>query len=140
DQAFQRVYEGAQKGCSYCAYAIANVYQWGDYHILPSARKVANEGEPSTFVRFLKSLFVQADQRRSTNKINAIAQQWLRKSADAGLVIAYRNLRITYVEQDNRAMEEQVIFEGAKAGLPLMMYLAGDICKSRGEHERALEY
>ncbi|MFR1880332.1 MAG: sel1 repeat family protein, partial [Veillonella parvula] len=128
DQAFQRVYEGAQKGCSYCAYAIANVYQWGDYHILPSARKVANEGEPSTFVRFLKSLFVQADQRRSTNKINAIAQQWLRKSADAGLVIAYRNLRITYVEQDNRAMEEQVIFEGAKAGLPLMMYLAGDIC------------
>ena len=140
DEAFQRVYEGAQKGCSYCAYAIANVYQWGDYHILPSAKKVANEGEPSTFVRFLKGLFVQADQRRLANKVNAIAQQWLRKSAEAGLVIAYRNLRITYVEQDNRKMEEQVIFEGAKAGLPLMMYLAGDICKSRGEHERALEY
>ena len=140
DEAFQRVYEGAQKGCSYCAYAIANVYQWGDYHILPSAKKVANEGEPSTFARFLKGLFVQADQRRLANKVNAIAQQWLRKSAEAGLVIAYRNLRITYVEQDNRKMEEQVIFEGAKAGLPLMMYLAGDICKSRGEHERALEY
>ena len=140
DEAFQRVYEGAQKGCSYCAYAIANVYQWGDYHILPSAKKVANEGEPSTFVRFLKGLFVQADQRRLANKVNTIAQQWLRKSAEAGLVIAYRNLRITYVEQDNRKMEEQVIFEGAKAGLPLMMYLAGDICKSRGEHERALEY
>ena len=140
DEAFQRVYEGAQKGCSYCAYAIANVYQWGDYHILSSAKKVANEGEPSTFVRFLKGLFVQADQRRLANKVNAIAQQWLRKSAEAGLVIAYRNLRITYVEQDNRKMEEQVIFEGAKAGLPLMMYLAGDICKARGEHERALEY
>ena len=39
DQAFQRVYEGAQKGCSYCAYAIANVFQWGDYHILPSAQR-----------------------------------------------------------------------------------------------------
>ena len=140
DEAFQRVYEGAQKGCSYCAYAIANVYQWGDYHILPSAKKVANEGEPSGFARFLKGLFVQADQRRLANKVNAIAQQWLRKSAEAGLVIAYRNLRITYAEQDNRAMEEQVIFEGAKAGLPLMMYLAGDICKARGEHERALEY
>ena len=140
DEAFQRVYEGAQKGCSYCAYAIANVYQWGDYHILPSAKKVANEGEPSTFARFLKGLFVQADQRRLANKVNTIAQQWLRKSAEAGLVIAYRNLRITYVEQDNRKMEEQVIFEGAKAGLPLMMYLAGDICKSRGEHERALQY
>ena len=140
DEAFQRVYEGAQKGCSYCAYAIANVYQWGDYHILPSAKKVANEGEPSGFARFLKGLFVQADQRRFANKVNAIAQQWLRKSAEAGLVIAYRNLRITYVEQDNRKMEEQVIFEGAKAGLPLMMYLAGDICKSRGEHEGALEY
>ncbi|ETJ43196.1 hypothetical protein Q604_UNBC02808G0001, partial [human gut metagenome] len=36
DQAFQRVYEGAQKGCSYCAYAIANVFQWGDYQFLPS--------------------------------------------------------------------------------------------------------
>lgn len=140
DEAFQRVYEGAQKGCSYCAYAIANVYQWGDYHILPSAKKVANEGEPSGFVRFLKGLFVQADQRRLANKVNTIAQQWLRKSAEAGLVIAYRNLRITYVEQGNKKMEEQVIFEGAKAGLPLMMYLAGDICKSRGEHERALEY
>lgn len=140
DQAFQRVYEGAQKGCSYCAYAIANVFQWGDYHILPSAQKVANEGEPSSFVRFLKGLFAQADQRRFANKITAIAQQWLRKSAEAGLVIAYRNLRITYIEQDNRKMEEQVIFEGAAAGLPLMMYLAGDICKSRGEHERALEY
>lgn len=140
DEAFQRVYEGAQKGCSYCAYAIANVYQWGDYHILSSAKKVANEGEPSTFVRFLKGLFVQADQRRLANKVTAIAQQWLRKSAEAGLVIAYRNLRITYVEQGNKKMEEQVIFEGAKAGLPLMMYLAGDICKSRGEHERALEY
>ena len=140
DQAFQRVYEGAQKGCSYCAYAIANVYQWGDYHILPSAQKVANEGEPSAFVRFLKGLFTQADQRRFANKITAIAQQWLRKSAEAGLVIAYRNLRITYVEQNNSVMEEQVIFEGAAAGLPLMMYLAGDICKSRGEHERALEY
>ena len=140
DQAFQRVYECAQKGCSYCAYAIANVYQWGDYHILPSAKKVANEGEPSGFARFLKGLFVQADQRRLANKVNAIAQQWLRKSAEAGLVIAYRNLRLTYVEQDNRKMEEQVIFEGAKAGLPLMMYLAGDICKSRGEHEGALEY
>ena len=140
DQAFQRVYEGAQKGCSYCAYAIANVFQWGDYHILPSAQKVANEGEPSTFIRFLKGLFVQADQRRFANKITAIAQQWLRKSAEAGLVIAYRNLRITYVEQNNSVMEEQVIFEGAAAGLPLMMYLAGDICKSRGEHERALEY
>ena len=140
DQAFQRVYEGAQKGCSYCAYAIANVYQWGDYHILPSAQKVANEGEPSTFVRFLKGLFAQADQRRFANKVTAIAQQWLRKSAEAGLVIAYRNLRITYIEQNNSAMEEQVIFEGAAAGLPLMMYLAGDICKSRGEHERALEY
>ena len=140
DEAFQRVYEGAQKGCSYCAYAIANVYQWGDYHILSSAKKVANEGEPSGFARFLKGLFVQADQRRLANKVTAIAQQWLRKSAEAGLVIAYRNLRITYVEQDNRKMEEQVIFEGAKAGLPLMMYLAGDICKARGEHERALEY
>ena len=140
DEAFQRVYEGAQKGCSYCAYAIANVYQWGDYHILPSAKKVANEGEPSGFARFLKGLFVQADQRRLANKVNAIAQQWLRKSAEAGLVIAYRNLRITYVEQGNKKMEEQVIFEGAKAGLPLMMYLAGDICKSRGEHEGALEY
>ena len=140
DEAFQRVYEGAQKGCSYCAYAIASVYQWGDYHILPSAKKVANEGEPSGFARFLKGLFVQADQRRLANKVNAIAQQWLRKSAEAGLVIAYRNLRITYVEQGNKKMEEQVIFEGAKAGLPLMMYLAGDICKSRGEHERALEY
>ena len=140
DQAFQRVYEGAQKGCSYCAYAIANVFQWGDYHILPSAQKVANEGEPSTFVRFLKGLFAQADQRRFANKITTIAQKWLRKSAEAGLIIAYRNLRITYIEQDNSAMEEQVIFEGAAAGLPLMMYLAGDICKSRGEHERALEY
>lgn len=140
DEAFQRVYEGAQKGCSYCAYAIANVYQWGDYHILPSAKKVANEGEPSGVVRFLKGLFVQADQRRLANKVNTIARQWLRKSAEAGLVIAYRNLRITYVEQDNRAMEEQVIFEGAKAGLPLMMYLAGDICKSRGEYEGALQY
>ncbi len=140
DQAFQRVYEGAQKGCSYCAYAIANVFQWGDYHILPSAQKVANEGEPSSFVRFLKGLFAQADQRRFANKITAIAQQWLRKSAEAGLVIAYRNLRITYIEQNNSVMEEQVIFEGAAAGLPLMMYLAGDICKSRGEHERALEY
>ena len=140
DQAFQRVYEGAQKGCSYCAYAIANVFQWGDYHILPSAQKVANEGEPSTFVRFLKGLFAQADQRRLANKVTAIAQQWLRKSAEAGLVIAYRNLRVTYIEQNNSAMEEQVIFEGAAAGLPLMMYLAGDICKSRGEHERALEY
>ena len=140
DQAFQRVYEGAQKGCSYCAYAIANVYQWGDYHILPSAQKVANEGEPSAFVRFLKGLFAQADQRRFANKITTIAQKWLRKSAEAGLIIAYRNLRITYIEQDNSAMEEQVIFEGAAAGLPLMMYLAGDICKSRGEHERALEY
>lgn len=140
DEAFQRVYEGAQKGCSYCAYAIANVYQWGDYHILPSAKKVANEGEPSGFARFLKGLFVQADQRRLANKVNAIAQQWLRKSAETGLVIAYRNLRITYVEQGNKKMEEQVIFEGAKAGLPLMMYLAGDICKSCGEHERALEY
>lgn len=73
-------------------------------------------------------------------KITSIAQQWLHKSAAAGLVIAYRNLRLAYVEQDNRKIEEQVIFEGAKAGLPLMMYLAGDICKSRGEHERALEY
>ena len=100
DQAFQRVYEGAQKGCSYCAYAIANVYQWGDYHILPSAQKVANEGEPSFFVRFLKGLFAQADQRRFANKVTAIAQQWLRKSAEAGLVIAYRNLRITYIEQN----------------------------------------
>ena len=140
DEAFQRVYEGAQKGCSYCAYAIANVYQWGDYHILPSAKKVANEGEPSGFARFLKGLFVQADQRRLANKVTAIAQQWLRKSAEAGLVIAYRNLRLTYAEQNNKAMEEQIIFEGAAAGLPLMMYLAGDICKARGEHEGALEY
>ena len=140
DQAFQRVYEGAQKGCSYCAYAIANVFQWGDYRLLPSARKIVNEGEPSGVVHFLKSLFVQVDQRRLANKVTAIAQQWLHKSAAAGLVIAYRNLRLTYAEQNNKAMEEQVIFEGAAAGLPLMMYLAGDICKSRGEHERALEY
>lgn len=140
DQAFQRVYEGAQKGCSYCAYAIANVFQWGDYRLLPSAQKIVNEGEPSGVIHFLKSLFVQVDQRRLGPKITSIAQQWLHKSVAAGLVIAYRNLRLTYAEQDNRAMEEQVIFEGAAAGLPLMMYLAGDICKSRGEHEQALEY
>ena len=140
NQAFQRVYEGAQKGCSYCAYAIANVFQWGDYRLLPSARKIVNEGEPSGVVHFLKSLFVQVDQHRLANKVTAIAQQWLHKSVAAGLIIAYRNLRLTYAEQDNKAMEEQVIFEGAAAGLPLMMYLAGDICKSRGEHERALEY
>ncbi|MBS6327000.1 MAG: SEL1-like repeat protein [Veillonella sp.] len=140
DQAFQRVYEGAQKGCSYCAYAIAIVFQWGDYRLLPSAKKIVNEGEPSGVVHFLKSLFVQVDQRRLDTKITSIAQQWLHKSAAAGLVIAYRNLRLTYAEQDNRAMEEQVIFEGAAASLPLMMYLAGDICKSRREHERALEY
>ena len=140
DQAFQRVYEGAQKGCSYCAYAIANVFQWGDYHLLPSAQKIVNEGEPSGVIHFLKSLFVQVDQRRLANKVTAIVQQWLHKSTAAGLVIAYRNLRLTYADQDNKAMEEQVIFEGAAAGLPLMMYLAGDICKSRGEHERALEY
>lgn len=137
DEAFQRVYEGAQKGCSYCAYAIANVFQWEDYRILPSAQKVANEGQPSAFVRFLKALFVQPDQRRLANKITAIAQDWLRKSASAGLVIAYRNLRITYIEQDDKKMEEQVVFEGAEAGLPLMLFLAGDICKARAEHQRA---
>ena len=140
DQAFQRVYEGAQKGCSYCAYAIANVFQWGDYRLLPSAQKIVNEGEPSGVVHFLKSLFVQVDQRRLGPKITFIAQQWLHKSAAAGLVIAYRNLRLIYAEQNNKAMEEQIIFEGAAAGLPLMMYLAGDICKARGEHEGALEY
>ena len=140
DEAFQRVYEGAQKGCSYCAYAIANVFQWEDYRLLPSAQKIVNEGEPSGLTRFIIGLFAQQNQRNLENKVTAIAQQWLRKSADAGLVIAYRNLRITYAEQNNRAMEEQVIFEGAEAGLPLMMYLAGDICKSRGEHERALQY
>ena len=140
NQAFQRVYEGAQKGCSYCAYAIANVFQWGDYRLLPSAQKIVNEGEPSGVVHLLKSFFTQVGQRRLDAKITSIAQQWLHKSAAAGLVIAYRNLRLTYTEQNNRAMEEQVIFEGAAAGLPLMMYLAGDICKSRGEHERALEY
>ena len=140
DEAFQRVYEGAQKGCSYCAYAIANVFQWEDYRLLPSAQKIVNEGEPSGLTRFIIGLFVQQNQRNLENKVTSIAQQWLRKSADAGLVIAYRNLRITYAEQNNRAMEEQVIFEGAEAGLPLMMYLAGDICKARGEHERALEY
>ena len=43
DQAFQHVYEGAQKGCSYCAYAIANVFQWEDYRFLPSAQKIVNE-------------------------------------------------------------------------------------------------
>lgn len=140
DEAFQRVYEGAQKGCSYCAYAIANVFQWEDYRLLPSAQKIVNEGEPSGLTRFIIGLFVQQNQRNLENKVTAIAQQWLRKSAEAGLVIAYRNLRVTYLEQNNRAMEEQVIFKGAEAGLPLMMYLAGDICKSRGEHERALEY
>ena len=140
DEAFQRVYEGAQKGCSYCAYAIANVFQWEDYRLLPSAQKIVNEGEPSGLTRFIIGLFAQQNQRNLENKVTAIAQQWLRKSADAGLVIAYRNLRITYAEQNNRAMEEQVIIEGAEAGLPLMMYLAGDICKSREEHERALQY
>lgn len=140
DEAFQRVYEGAQKGCSYCAYAIANVFQWDDYRLLPSAQKIVNEGEPSGVVHFLKSLFVQPNQHRLSANVTSIAQQWLHKSAAAGLVIAYRNLRITYAEQNNKNMEEQVIFEGAEAGLPLMMYLAGDICKSRGEHERALEY
>lgn len=140
NQAFQRVYEGAQKGCSYCAYAIANVFQWGDYRLLPSAQKIVNEGEPSGVVHFLKSFFTQVGQRRLDPKITSIAQQWLHKSAAAGLIIAYRNLRLTYAEQNNKAMEEQVIFKGAAAGLPLMMYLAGDICKSRGEHERALEY
>ena len=129
-----RVYEGAQKGCSYCAYAIANVFQWGDYRLLLSAQKIVNEGEPSGVVHFLKSLFVQVDQRRLDAKITSIAQQWLHKSSAAGLVIAYRNLRLTYAEQNNRAMEEQVIFEGAAAGLPLMMYLAGNICKSRIAH------
>ena len=140
DEAFQRVYEGAQKGCSYCAYAIANVFQWEDYRLLPSAQKIVNEGEPSGLTRFIIGLFAQQNQRNLENKVTTIAQQWLRKSADAGLVIAYRNLRITYAEKGNKAMEEHVIFEGAEAGLPLMMYLAGDICKSRGEHERALEY
>ena len=43
-----------------------------------------------------------------------------------------------YAEPNNRAMEDQVIFEGAAAGLPLMMYLASDICKSRDEHELSL--
>lgn len=112
----------------------------GDYRLLPSAQKIVNEDEPSGVVHFLKSLFVQVDQRRLDAKIISLAQQWLHKSAAAGLVIAYRNLRLIYAEQNNKAMEEQVIFEGAAAGLPLMMYLAGDICKSRGEHERALEY
>lgn len=106
----------------------------GDYRLLPSAQKIVNEDEPSGIVHFLKSLFVQVDQRRLDAKITSIAQQWLHKPSAAGLVIAYRNLRLTYDEQDNRAMEEQVIFEGAAAGLPLMMYLAGDICKSRIAH------
>ena len=71
---------GRPKGCSYCAYAIANVFQWGittSYHRL---KRWLMKGEPSTFVRFLKGLFAQADQRRFANKITAIAQQWLRKS------------------------------------------------------------
>ena len=48
----------------------------GDYHILPSAQGLANEGEPSAFVRFLKGLFAQTDLRRLANKVTAIAQQW----------------------------------------------------------------
>ncbi|MBS5148190.1 MAG: sel1 repeat family protein [Veillonella sp.] len=69
------------------------------------------------------------------------AYSYLHTAIRKGSAIAIlQAMRLTYAEQDNRAMEEQVIFEGAAAGLPLMMYLAGDICKSRGEHERALEY
>ena len=74
DQAFQRVYEGAQKGCSYCAYAIANVFQWGDYRLLPSAQKIVNEGEPSGVVHFLKSFFTQVGQRRLD--VKKIYQCW----------------------------------------------------------------
>ena len=66
-------WRAAQKGCSYCAYAIANVFQWGDYHVLPSAQKIVNEGEPSGVVHFLKSLFVRVDQRRLDAKITSIA-------------------------------------------------------------------
>lgn len=152
NDAFTIVLNHAKEGDAYCQYVVGNVYFWGDYHRISSA-KYRIEPSVSSWKMRLSKL---ASSRSLRSAIHALrgtisdeelkniatteATYWFTKALDNKLALFQGNLRNIYIDTNNLEMARTTAKIAAQLGNPTMMLYAGLDAHERGDYTEALSW
>lgn len=152
NDAFTIVLNHAKQSDAYCQYVVGNVYFWGDYHRISSAKYRIEPSVSSWKVRLSKF----ASSRSLRSAIHALrgtisdeelkniatieATYWFTQALDNGLALFQGNLRNIYIDTNNLEMARATAKIAAQLGNPTMMLYAGLDAHERGDYTEALSW
>ena len=152
DDAFRVVFDYAQKNDAYCQYIIGNVFFWGDYHTITSAKQLLAPDKASfgqRLQRVLQSKSLRegiatlrgtADEETLQAKSREHAKFWFKKALEQGLAMFQGNLRNIYIDEGDYENARRVARSAAELGNPTMMLYTGLDHHEKGEFTEAFTW
>ena len=152
DDAFRVVFDYAQKNDAYCQYIIGNVFFWGDYHTITSAKQLLAPDKASfgqRLQRVLQSKSLRegiatlrgtADEETLQAKSREHAKFWFKKALEQGLAMFQGNLRNIYIDEGDYENARHVARSAAELGNPTMMLYTGLDHHEKGEFTEAFTW
>ena len=152
DDAFRVVFDYAQKNDAYCQYIIGNVFFWGDYHTITSAKQLLAPDKASfgqRLQRVLQSKSLRegiatlrgtADEETLQAKSREHAKFWFKKALEQGLAMFQGNLRNIYIDEGDYENARRVARSAAELGNPTMMLYTGLDHHEKGEFNEAFTW
>lgn len=150
DEAFTIVLHHAELGDAYCQYVVGNVYFWGDYHRIPTAKARITSVQQSKGTRLSQAIkerslrhvlhALRGTMSREEIKEQAVteAAYWFNKALDNGLALFQGNLRNIYVDRKEFDLARATAKRSAELGNPTMMLYAGLDAHEHKHYEEAL--
>ena len=152
DDAFHIIYDYAKQDNAYCQYIIGNVFFWGDYHIISSAKQLLHP-EKATFGQRLRHAIRNKSIRKSLSTLRGMidedalqtksreqAKFWFNKALDQGLAMFQGNLRNIYIDEGDYENARRVAHKAADLGNPTMMLYTGLDHHEKGEFAEAFTW
>lgn len=152
DDAFHIIYDYAKQDNAYCQYIIGNVFFWGDYHIISSAKQLLHP-EKATFGQRLRHAIRNKSIRKSLSTLRGMidedalqrksreqAKFWFNKALDHGLAMFQGNLRNIYIDEGDYENARRVAHKAADLGNPTMMLYTGLDHHEKGEFTEAFTW
>lgn len=152
DDAFHIIYDYAKQDNAYCQYIIGNVFFWGDYHIISSAKQLLHP-EKATFGQRLRHAIRNKSIRKSLSTLRGMidedalqrksreqAKFWFNKALDHGLAMFQGNLRNIYIDEGDYENARRVAHKAADLGNPTMMLYTGLDHHEKGEFAEAFTW
>ena len=152
DDAFRIVCEYAEQNDAYCQYIMGNVFFWGDYRTIDTAKQLLEPAQ-APFGQRLQRAFRSKSLRESIATLRGTTDEetlqtearehakfWFNKALNQGLAMFQGNLRNIYIDEGDYENARRVARSAAELGNPTMMLYTGLDHHEKGEFNEAFTW